>query len=45
VRGGEGRGVRMSAVELARGGVAFYRAGEAVGRRGGGRGGSSAGGY
>jgi hypothetical protein len=37
VRGGEDRGVRMSAVELARGGDAFYGAGEAVGRRGGGR--------
>jgi hypothetical protein len=36
-RGGEERGVRTNAVELARGGGAFYRAGEAVGRRGGGR--------
>jgi hypothetical protein len=36
-RGGEKRGVRMSTVELARGGGAFYRVGEAVGRRGGGR--------
>jgi hypothetical protein len=36
-RGGEERGARMNAVELARGSSAFYRAGEVVGRRGGGR--------
>jgi hypothetical protein len=36
-RGDEYRGVRMSTVELAGNGGAFYRAGEAVGRRGGGR--------
>jgi hypothetical protein len=30
-RGGEERGVRMSAVELARGGGAFYRVGETAG--------------
>jgi hypothetical protein len=35
-RGGEERGARMSTVELAGGGGVFYRAGEAVGRRGGG---------
>jgi hypothetical protein len=34
---GEERGAWMSAVELAGGGGAFYRVGEAVGRRGGGR--------
>jgi hypothetical protein len=33
-RGGEERGARMSAVELAGGGGTFYRAEEAVGRRG-----------
>jgi hypothetical protein len=35
-RGGEERGVRMSTMELARGGGVFYKAGEVVGRRGGG---------
>jgi hypothetical protein len=36
-RGGEERGVRMSVVELAKGGGTFYRAREAVGSWGGGR--------
>jgi hypothetical protein len=36
-RGGEVRGARMSAVELAEGGGVFYRARVAVERRGGGR--------
>jgi hypothetical protein len=35
-RGGEERGVRMSTMELARGGGVFYKAREVVGRRGGG---------